>query len=629
MTELRPGEVIAGYVIQRRIGAGGSGVVYAARHPRLPRLTALKILKRDEYTGQEAVWRRFEREAEIAAHFDHPNIVQIFDRGVAEDQLWISMQYIDGVDAADLHGISADRALRIGGEIAGALDYAHGKGVLHRDVKPSNILVAEPDSGRPERALLTDFGIARLRDETTKLTQTGNISATFAFASPEQVSGKPVGPRSDQYSLACTLFVLLTDHRPFKADNPLSWVHAHTQEDPLRVSEVRPELPSSLDPILARAMAKDPENRYPTCVEFTDAALAAYYSDPAVAVTAPARFIPPTPSRPGSAWSIGGSRKPRRQRLFRSRALIPVVAAAVIAAGVGIALVQRDTTSTPAGGAVPEKFLGTWLATEGQTNYRLTVQQGKPQDSIMSSIVDGVLPNGSPFHCEFAAPLDQVPSEGDRVLIGQSQIVTREPANACRANAPTTLNFLSDGRLSRKTDVSGLITYTHAEDVAKSWGDHTAIAQAFPSLVGQLSAAGRSVGWQGATCQKRDPATTDAPATQGSRRVVCNADDNSGQMRFDLYDFGTRPGRSIADLFFDGNAATRTRTHPDVAGELTLTTTSAVNPATDQDNEARRVYTAVTFPDGDPRSRFVVLLRWPGHTIDSVLTDWLARAPLK
>ncbi|WP_084523721.1 serine/threonine-protein kinase [Nocardia inohanensis] len=629
MTELRPGEVLAGYVIQRRVGAGGSGVVYAARHPRLPRLTALKILKRDEYAGHEGVWRRFEREADIAAHFDHPNIVQIFDRGVAEDQYWISMQYVDGVDAGELHGISPDRALRLGGEIAGALDYAHGKGVLHRDVKPSNILVAEPDSGRPERALLTDFGIARLRDETTKLTQTGNISATFAFASPEQVSGKPVGPHSDQYSLACTLFVLLTDHRPFKADNPLGWVHAHTQEDPLRVSAVRPDLPAALDPILARALAKDPDDRYPTCAEFTDAALAAYYSDPAIAVTAPARFVPPTPSRPGSAWAIGGGRKSLRQRIFRHRAVIPVVVAAVLAAGVGIALAQRDTTSIPDGGAVPAKFLGTWLATEGQTNYRLTVEQGKPQDSIMSSIVDGVLPNGSPFHCEFAAPLDQVPADGDRVLIGQSQIVTREPANACRANAPTTLNLLSDGRLSRKTDVSGLITYTHVEDVAKSWGTDAPIAQAFPTLVGQLSAAGRSVGWQGASCQKRDPTTTDAPATLGSHRIVCNAEDNSGQMRFDLFDFGTRPGRPIADLFFTGTAPAQTRTHPDVAGELTVTTTPGIDPAKDRDTDAQRIYTAVTFPDGDPRSRFVLVLRWPGHTVDNTLTDWLARAPLR
>ncbi|MFD9615383.1 serine/threonine-protein kinase, partial [Streptomyces sp. NPDC059083] len=129
----------------------GSGVVYAARHPRLPRLTALKILKRDDVAEDDEVWRRFEREADIAAHFDHPNIVQVYDRGVAENQFWISMQYIDGVDAAELHRVSPDRGLRIGTEIAAALDYAHGKGVLHRDVKPSNILIADPDSGRPER----------------------------------------------------------------------------------------------------------------------------------------------------------------------------------------------------------------------------------------------------------------------------------------------------------------------------------------------------------------------------------------------------------------------------------------------------------------------------------------------
>ncbi|QVI22713.1 serine/threonine protein kinase [Nocardia tengchongensis] len=339
MTELRPGEVLAGYVIARRIGAGGSGVVYAARHPRLPRLTALKILKRDEVADDDEVWQRFEREADIAAHFDHPNIVQIYDRGVTEDRFWISMQYVDGSDAAELHRVSPDRALTIGGDIGAALDYAHGKGVLHRDVKPSNILIADPDSGRPERALLTDFGIARLRDETTKLTQTGNISATFAFASPEQVSGKPVGPRSDQYSLACTLFVLLTDHRPFSADNPLAWVHAHTRERPRRVSELNPALPAALDEVFDRALAKDPEDRFDNCADFAYAAAEAYYSDPALAVTARARMLPHPPARSVRRRK----RKPLSRTLTQRRILIPLAVAAV-AAG---AWASRSTGAIP------------------------------------------------------------------------------------------------------------------------------------------------------------------------------------------------------------------------------------------------------------------------------------------
>ncbi|BEK92257.1 serine/threonine-protein kinase [Nocardia seriolae] len=626
MTELRPGEVIAGYVIARRIGAGGSGVVYAARHPRLPRLTALKILKRDDVVvGEDDGWRRFEREADIAAHFDHPNIVQVYDRGVADDLLWISMQFIDGMDAAELHHVSPDRGLRIATEIGAALDYAHDKGVLHRDVKPSNILIAAPDSGRPERALLTDFGIARLRDETIKLTHTGNISATFAFASPEQVSGKPVGPRSDQYSLACTLFVLLTDHRPFRADNPLGWVHAHTQERPLRVSEVNPELPAAMDAVFDRAMAKNPDDRYDSCADFAYAATEAYYSDPALALTAPARLLPhPPPPR-----RSGRDRKQLWQSLLHSRTLVPLAAAAITAAGVGFALHRTDPPPIVAtGGLVPDKFVGIWLATEGQTNYRLTVQQAKIGDPVLSNRVDGVLPNGNPFHCEFSAPLDEVPRDGDRLIVGTSQIVAREPANACKANGPTTLTLLADGRVSRKTDVSGLITYASADTVITSWGrDDTAIARAFPSLIGRLASTGTSVGWQGGSCAARDPGPGEA--AQGAHRVRCNADDNTGQVHFDVIDFDTRPGQSVGQLFFDNKIRTVGVSHDDVAGELTVTTAAAVDPAATQDTEAHRALATVTFPDGDPRSRFVMVLRWPGHTVDSLLTDWLERAPLK
>ncbi|MVU79715.1 protein kinase [Nocardia sp. ET3-3] len=275
MADLKPGEEIAGYVIERWIGAGGSGTVYAARHPRLPRLAALKVFHRDEVNADADGWRRFEREADITARFDHPNIVSVYDRGLDDGRLWIAMQYVDGPDADGLSGLSPERALRIGAGIASALDYAHSKGVLHRDVKPSNIMLSPAENGRPERALLTDFGIARLRDETTHVTKTGDISATFAFASPEQVSGRPLDPRTDQYSLACTLFVLLTGSRPFLANDLVGLIYAHTTTPPLRVTQVRPDLPAGLDAVFDRALAKHPDERFPSCVDFTDAALAA------------------------------------------------------------------------------------------------------------------------------------------------------------------------------------------------------------------------------------------------------------------------------------------------------------------------------------------------------------------
>ncbi|MFE3259617.1 hypothetical protein [Nocardia sp. NPDC059229] len=342
-------------------------------------------------------------------------------------------------------------------------------------------------------------------------------------------------------------------------------------------------------------------------------------------MTAAAGLLPQQPSRQLRGWG----RKPLWQRVLHRRVLVPVAVAAVTAAGVGFALHQGDSPPARSGpGLVPDTFVGTWLATEGQTNYRLTVQQAKIGDPVLSNRVDGVLPDGSPFHCEFSAPLDRVPHEGDRLIIGTSEIVVREPANACRANGPTTLTLLPDGRISRKTDVSGLITYSSADALVSSWGrDDVAIARAFPSLVGQLASTGTAVGWQGGSCRPRDPGPGEV--AQGAHRVLCNGDDGTGQVHFDVFDFDTRPGSSVAAVFFGNNARVTTRTHEDVAGALTVTTAAGVDPAATQDTEAHRALAAVSFPDGDPRSRFVMVLRWPGHTVNSLLTDWLERAPLK
>ncbi|MFD6163060.1 serine/threonine-protein kinase [Nocardia sp. NPDC060256] len=182
-------EVFAGYTIERLLGRGGMGSVYLARHPRLPRLTALKLLNPEVFHDKE-IRTRFEREADLVARLDHPNIVTVFDRGVEDERLWISMQYIDGTDAAavDAWSLPPQRAVQIIGETAKALDFAHSRGVLHRDVKPANILL-EGTGGAGERVFLTDFGIARFRDETGRLTQTGTFTATLAYASPEQLSG--------------------------------------------------------------------------------------------------------------------------------------------------------------------------------------------------------------------------------------------------------------------------------------------------------------------------------------------------------------------------------------------------------------------------------------------------------
>ncbi|MEU7140125.1 protein kinase [Nocardia sp. NPDC046473] len=270
---LQTGQVFAGYVIKRVLGHGGMGTVYLAEHPRLPRLTALKLLKRELYSEVE-IRRRFEREADLVAQLDHPNIVTVYDRGTEDQQLWISMQYVPGADAscADVNVLEPGRAVQIISDTAIALDFAHANEVLHRDVKPANILLAKAPIGQPERVLLTDFGIAGVRGSDTTLSSKGSITATLAFGAPEQLMGQPLDDRADQYSLACTLFWLLTGAAPYPGVNPAAVVNSHLFAPVPTLSRLRPGLPPTLDGVLARAMAKTPADRFADCVEFAAAA---------------------------------------------------------------------------------------------------------------------------------------------------------------------------------------------------------------------------------------------------------------------------------------------------------------------------------------------------------------------
>ncbi|MGV9724114.1 protein kinase domain-containing protein [Nocardia beijingensis] len=293
---LDSGAVFAGFTIEKLLGQGGMGSVYLARHPRLPRQTALKLLNRELFTDVE-VRARFEREADLAAQLDHPNIVAVYDRGTEDEQLWISMQYVDGVDAATVNpqSLPPERAVQIIEGVASALDYAHGMGVLHRDVKPANIMLARAVGGHGERVFLTDFGIARLREDSTHLTQTGMFTATLAYASPEQMTGAHLDHRSDQYSLACALYWLLTGVAPFDAPAPADIIRGHLQLPPPSVAALRAGLSPALDAVIAKAMAKRPDDRFVSCAEFASAARRAL-TEPAATVVA-AQYQPqPAPT---------------------------------------------------------------------------------------------------------------------------------------------------------------------------------------------------------------------------------------------------------------------------------------------------------------------------------------------
>jgi serine/threonine-protein kinase len=270
---LESGQVFAGFKIVRELGAGGMGQVYLAAHPRLPREDALKVLPA-ELTGDPEFRGRFMREAELAAGLSHPHIVTIHDRGQEDGRFWISMDYVAGTDAGRLlreshpGGMPLEEVVAIITAVGSALDYAHGRGLLHRDVKPANILLTDPD-GQARRVYLADFGLARHIDDATGLTATNMTVGTVAYVAPEQLKGEPVDGRADQYALACTAFHMLTGAPPYADSNPAVVISQHIGAAPPSIGARRPEL-AALDSVFATAMAKEPSERFGSCREFAD-----------------------------------------------------------------------------------------------------------------------------------------------------------------------------------------------------------------------------------------------------------------------------------------------------------------------------------------------------------------------
>ncbi|OBK22016.1 serine/threonine-protein kinase [Mycobacterium asiaticum] len=271
---LDEGSTFAGYTIIRRLGSGGMGEVYLARHPRLPRQDALKVLRTDVSADRE-YRERFHREADTAAALWHQHIVAVHDRGETDGQLWIDMDYVDGTDAGQLleerytGGMPGPEVVDIITAVAEALDYAHEHKLLHRDVKPANILIARPDSP-DRRIMLADFGIAGLVGESTGLTATNMTVGTVAYAAPEQLMGNDLDGRADQYALAASAFQLLTGAPPFQHSNPAVVISQHLSASPPAIGDRRPAL-ANLDPVFAKALAKDPKDRYLRCVDFARA----------------------------------------------------------------------------------------------------------------------------------------------------------------------------------------------------------------------------------------------------------------------------------------------------------------------------------------------------------------------
>ncbi|MGB9224570.1 serine/threonine-protein kinase [Mycobacterium sp.] len=268
------GSSFAGYTILRPLGAGGMAEVFLALHPRLPRRDVIKVLA-EAITADGEFRERFNREADLAATLWHPHIVGVHDRGEFDGQLWISMDYVAGTDASRLvkerypEGMPVQEVSAILTAVAGALDYAHDRGLLHRDVKPANILLSHADD-EERRILLADFGVARHLASISGITETNVAVGTVAYAAPEQLTGSNIDGRADQYALAATAFHLLTGAPPFRHPNPVAVISQHLHDDPPLLSDFRPEL-EYLDDVFRKALAKDPEDRFDRCRGFSAA----------------------------------------------------------------------------------------------------------------------------------------------------------------------------------------------------------------------------------------------------------------------------------------------------------------------------------------------------------------------
>ena len=354
---LNTGDVFAGYTIQRLLGSGGMGEVYLAQHPRLPRQDALKIMPAS-LTGDAQYRSRFNREADIAATLWHPHIVGLHDRGEDAGQLWIAMDYVDGTDAAryvrEHHpsGIPLHEAVEIVTAIAEALDYAHERGLLHRDVKPANILLGGPEVAR-RRILLSDFGVARHIDDISGITATNMAVGSMAYSAPEQLLGQDTDGRADQYALAATAFQLLVGHSPFHHSNPAVVISKQLNEPPPSLRTARPDL-AHLDEVMAKGMAKDAGARYARCIDFAQALKTSRPTAPPPPAPAPAPKPPPVrhpvstepprvitaPPAPGWPAPTPVPRPRSAQRPGPTRKVVPAVLAVLLVCSIGFAISQ-------------------------------------------------------------------------------------------------------------------------------------------------------------------------------------------------------------------------------------------------------------------------------------------------
>jgi serine/threonine protein kinase len=303
------GDEFAGYRLRSVLGRGGMSVVYQAENPRLGSDIALKVLA-PQLATDDVFRARFLEESRIAASLNHPNVIPIYDMGSCDGLLYIAMRYVSGTDLRQVikkrGRVVPATAIFLLGQAARALDAAHRHGLVHRDVKPGNLLIERgSDDDDPDHVYLSDFGITKHAMSRSGLTSTGQFLGTIDYVAPEQIQGTSVLGLADQYSLGCVLYECLTGRVPFEKDLDAAIIFAHVQENPTMPTVLRPELPAAVDDVFARVLAKQPGERYGSCREFIDAARATLGDLATAPAVTPRADTPPAYPSPGYAPPSG------------------------------------------------------------------------------------------------------------------------------------------------------------------------------------------------------------------------------------------------------------------------------------------------------------------------------------
>jgi eukaryotic-like serine/threonine-protein kinase len=383
---------IASYTLLEPIGHGGMAVVYRARQDSLERTVAVKILSENLAASPEFM-ERFRREARTAANLRHPNVITVFDFGEDERGVpYLVLEYIEGPTLADLmdSGLEDDRIPDLFDQIAAGLDYAHARGVIHRDIKPGNVLLT--DDGR---AVLADFGLAWLL-EGTHLTLTGGVIGTPEYMAPEQASGDPIDHRVDVYALGVVLYEMLVGARPFVAETPIAVLLQHLQDTPPSVLEARPDLPTGVGEVIARALAKEPDQRYASAGQLARAFREA--------------FTGATGGSVGQAQAMPPVRGPMAMPPVREATAAPPVRMPEAQRPVSAAPVSSEPVVTPS---------GSWA-------FDSRVPSGEQESWFTCPECTERLPFGAGIcpACKFMIPLDQLPkSSAARYRIERREVV--------------------------------------------------------------------------------------------------------------------------------------------------------------------------------------------------------------